>query len=85
MEWGSGHVWSARVPMPPGLCEFKFVVASDSGDYVHWEAIPGNRRLQVPNDASLIVAEADFDDDEDIRLSMDEEALLLADEPVVAC
>mmetsp|Transcript_17856 Transcript_17856/g.45762 ORF Transcript_17856/g.45762 Transcript_17856/m.45762 type:complete len:794 (-) Transcript_17856:330-2711(-) len=81
MQWDAGHVWSARVPLAPGECEFKFVVASDSGDHVYWEAIPGNRRLQVPDNGALVVAEADFEGSEDVRVSIDEEALLLNGAP----
>eukprot|EP00873_Tetraselmis_striata_P017351 jgi/Tetstr1/437615/TSEL_026282.t1 len=62
-------------------CEFKFVVASDSGDHVYWEAIPGNRRLQVPDNGALVVAEADFEGSEDVRVSIDEEALPLNGAP----
>jgi len=76
MQWQDGHVWSAQVPIDASNCEFKFVVASECGEHLYWEALPDNRRLQVPHQASMVVAEADFECPKGVRVVTDSEASL---------
>jgi hypothetical protein len=51
MEWQDGDIWSATLPLSPGLHEFKLVVAAADSSSSIWEG-GNNRTVTVPSPAT---------------------------------